>query len=63
MLQTARKGISSIQLGKELGVSQKSAWFMLHRIREAMDPGLDLLSGEIEVDEAYVGGAEKEQAR
>ena len=59
MLQTARKGISSIQLGKELGVSQKSAWFMLHRIREAMDPGLDLLSGEIEVDEAYVGGAEK----
>ena len=59
MIQTARKGISSIQLGKELGIQQKSAWFMLHRIREAMDPGLELLSGEIEVDEAYVGGAEK----
>ncbi len=59
MIQTARKGISSIQLGKELGIQQKSAWFMLHRIREAMDPGLELLSGVVEVDEAYVGGAEK----
>ena len=34
-LQTARKGISSVQLSKELGISQKSSWFMLHRLREA----------------------------
>lgn len=59
MVQTARKGISSVQLAKELGITQKSAWFMLHRIREAMDPGLDLLNGVIEIDEAYVGGREK----
>jgi DNA-binding Xre family transcriptional regulator len=32
---TARKGISSLQLAKELGITQKSAWFILHRIREA----------------------------
>lgn len=59
MIQTTRKGIPSIQLGKDLGISQKSAWFMLHCICEAMDPGLETLNGEIEVDEAYVGGQEK----
>ena len=59
MIQTARKGISSIQLSKELGITQKSAWFMLHRIREAMDPDLEVLDGVVEVDEAYVGGREK----
>ena len=32
---TARKGISSLQLSKEIGITQKSAWFMLHRLREA----------------------------
>ncbi len=37
MLETARKGISSVQLSKELGITQKSAWFMLHRLREACD--------------------------
>ena len=35
LLQTAAKGISSLRLSKELGITQKSAWFMLHRIREA----------------------------
>jgi transposase-like protein len=35
LLVTARKGISSMQLAKEIGVTQKSAWFMLHRLREA----------------------------
>ena len=55
MLQAARKGISSVQLSKELGITQKAACFMLDRIREAMDPGPELLSGEVEVDESYVG--------
>jgi len=36
IFQIARKDISSVQLGKELGISQHSAWFMLHRLREAM---------------------------
>lgn len=35
LLVTARKGISSLQLSKEIGITQKSAWFMLHRLREA----------------------------
>ena len=59
VMQTARKGISSVQLGKELGIRQSSAWFMLHRIREAMAPDLVKLKGEVEIDEAWVGGLEK----
>ena len=59
LLQTARKGISSIQLSKELGISQKSSWFMLHRLREACDIEVDQLKGEVEIDETYVGGKEK----
>lgn len=58
LVSTARKGISSIQLSKELGITQKSAWFMLHRIREAchMD---GQISGVVEADETYIGGKEK----
>lgn len=55
-LVTARKGISSLQLSKELSVSQPTAWFLLHRLREACGPNLDVLSGEIELDETYMGG-------
>lgn len=52
-----KKGISSIQLSKDLGVAQKTAWFMLHRIRESLkDKNSDLLNGTVEVDETYVGG-------
>ncbi|MCF6295690.1 MAG: IS1595 family transposase [Flavobacteriaceae bacterium] len=52
-----KKGISSLQLGRDLDITQKSAWFMLQRIRNCF--GLDnneQLSGEVEMDEAYVGG-------
>lgn len=55
---TARKGISSLQLSKEIGVTQKTAWFMLGRLREACGGDGGLLSGEVEVDETYVGGKE-----
>lgn len=58
LLVTARKGISSMQLAKEIGVTQKSAWFMLHRLREACGSNndLDKLRGIIEIDECFVGG-------
>ncbi len=59
LLQTARKGISSLQLSKELGITQKSTWFMLHRLREACDIEASPLSGEVEVDETYLGGKEQ----
>ena len=59
IVQIARKGISSVQLSKELGITQSSAWFMLHRLREAMAPDLVKLKGEVEIDEAWVGGLEK----
>jgi transposase-like protein len=56
---TARKGISSLQLSKEIGIRQASAWFMLHRIREACGPDLEKLQGIIEIDETYIGGLEE----
>lgn len=55
LLQTARKGISSLQLSKELGITQKSAWFMLHRLREACDVEAVKLDGVVEADETYLG--------
>lgn len=59
MMTTAKKGISSIQLAKELGVTQKSAWFLQQRIREACNHHKDSLTGKVEVDEAYFGGKER----
>lgn len=61
LMVTARKGISSMQLSKELGITQKSAWFMCHRIRYAMGSSKydDLLKGVVECDETYIGGKEK----
>jgi transposase-like protein len=59
LLVTARKGISSMQLAKEIGITQKSAWFVLQRLREAC-AGSDLkkLAGIIEIDETFIGGKE-----
>ncbi|MDR2560726.1 MAG: IS1595 family transposase [Holophagales bacterium] len=60
LIVTARKGISSMQLSKQIGVTQKTAWFLLHRIRTACGNQIQkLLSGIIEVDETYIGGIEK----
>jgi transposase-like protein len=58
LLVTARKGISSLQLAKEIGVTQHSAWFMLQRLREACSTpdSIDKLKGIIEIDEAFFGG-------
>lgn len=58
LLVTARKGISSLQLSKQIGITQKSAWFVLHRLREACGDDLAELSGIVEMDETFVGGKE-----
>ncbi len=52
-----KNGISSYELGRALGVTQKSAWFMLHRLRLAMQTGSIMkFKGEVEVDETFIGG-------
>jgi transposase-like protein len=57
MIAGDRNGISSTELARSIGVTQKTAWFMLHRIRLAMKhKSLTLLKGEIEADETFVGG-------
>jgi transposase-like protein len=58
LLVTSRKGISSMQLAKEIGVTQKSAWFVLQRLREACGNDPTVLQGIIEVDETHIGGKE-----
>ena len=55
---TARKGVSALQLCKELGVQYRTAWYMLHRIREACSGGDFKLDRIVEVDETYLGGKE-----
>ena len=55
---TARKGVSAMQLSKELGVQYRTAWHMLHRIREACAQGEFKLNDTVEVDETYIGGKE-----
>lgn len=60
----SKKGISSNQLKRTLGVSYKTAWYLTHRIRAAMkDSGPLPLKGIIEVDETYVGGKSKGKGR
>jgi transposase-like protein len=59
LLTTCRKGISSVQIAKQVGVTQKTAWFMDHRIRKAMKQNGGQLFGTVEVDETYVGGKTK----
>ena len=59
LLATSRKGISSIQISKELGITQKTAWFLCHRIREVwMKDKKEKLDGIVEVDETFIGGKE-----
>ena len=49
--------ISSCEVARDIGITQKSAWFMMHRMRFALHHGsFDKLSGEVEVDETFIGG-------
>lgn len=55
-----KKGVSSHQLARDLGVTQKTAWFMLHRLREAFtDNTITKLDGVVSVDETFIGGKNK----
>lgn len=57
LMISARRGFSSIQFAKHLGVTQKTAWHMEHRIRKACESNEELpLKGDIEIDETYIGG-------
>lgn len=57
MIANDKNGISSAELARAIGVTQKSAWFMLHRIRLAMQTGtFRRMSGEVEADETFIGG-------
>ncbi len=56
LMTTRPKGVSSIQLSKDLGITQKTAWFMAHRIRAALESANAKRAGPVEVDETYVGG-------
>lgn len=58
LMTSSKKGVSSHQIARELGITQKSAWFVCHRIREAMrqEPLASMLKGSVEMDETYVGG-------
>ena len=58
LMTTNIKGVSSMRLHRELGITQKSAWHLAHRIRENFE-GCGMMAGPVEVDEAYFGGKEK----
>lgn len=61
LLTSSKKGISSIELADKVGVTQKTAWFMDMRIREALKQGGGKLFGTVEVDETYIGGKHTRQ--
>ena len=61
LFTSLKKGISSIQLSKYIGVTQKTAWFMLQRIRVTMEDETIQFEGISEIDEVYIGGRAKMQ--
>lgn len=59
LMNTARKGVSSCQMARELGITQKTAWLLCHKIREIWTTPSLPFTGEVEADETYLGGKEK----
>lgn len=63
LMASSPKSLSSIQLSKILGITQKTAWFLAHRPRKAYEEKPKLFSGPVEVDETYVGGKRKNMSK
>jgi transposase-like protein len=64
MIANCKNGVSSYEISRALGITQKSAWFLNHRIRLAMQTGtFEKLSGEVECDETYIGGLARNMHR
>lgn len=65
LISSSKKGMSAHQIHRNLGISYKAAWFMMHRLRYAMKGGplADLMKGTVEVDETYVGARSKRGSR
>lgn len=59
LITSHKKGISSLQLGRDLDVTQKTAWFMLQRIRNCFGIETTQLDNEVEIDETFIGGKNK----
>lgn len=58
LISSHKKGVSSVQLAQDIKVTQKTAWFMLHKIRHLYGQSVEKLSGKVECDEMYLGGKE-----
>ena len=58
LMTTNLKGVSSLKLHRDLGITQKTAWFLEHRIRQAWATDGGLFAGPVEVDEVFIGGKE-----
>ncbi len=63
LMHTSRMGISSVEMAKKIGTTQKTAWSLGHRIRAAMVSDDEMLSGIVEADETYIGGIETKKHR
>ena len=64
MIANAKNGVSSYEIARSIGVTQKTGWFMLQRIRLAMQSGsFDKMGGEVEVDETFIGGKARNMHR